>query len=340
MALLDSNPFAWLSVRELRAAPPPEVKFLWGSKDDGLLQERSFMMLHSAEKQGKSMFLLNLAVAGARGDAEFLGIALRPGGFRTLILQCEVHMRAMYERFQTMLRHGDLTDEQAENIHINGYRAVTLTNPVLFYLFRRKIREFKPDLVGIDPLAHMLTEDENSNVAVGRGLAPLLKLRDDPGAAIAVVHHDSKVSDGNQGRPAHQRSRGANRLTADPDSIVSLTPTKRCGGPTSKLSCKPRYGRELAPFRVRLNEDTFWFERYSVEHEHGEALQVIIRKAGGRLPEASLIEAYEEMAGITDSQGRHRTASTRIQRAVGDGLIVKVELQAGTFYALPEKEES
>jgi len=342
MALIDSNPFAWLSVRELRASPPPEVKFLWGSKDDGLLQERSFLMLHSAEKQGKSMFLLNLAVAGARGDSEFLGIPLRVGGFRTLILQCEVHMRAMYERFQQMLQHGDLTDEQAENIVINGYRAVTLTNPILFYLFKRKIREFKPDLVGIDPLAHMLTEDENSNVAVGRGLAPLLKLRDDPGSAIAVVHHDSKVSDGNQGRPAHQRSRGANRLTADPDSIVSLTPAKRCGGPTSKLSCKPRYGRELVPFRVRLNEDTFWFERYSAEREHGEQLRALLVEVGGTLLEGALVAAYEEKYNITDSQGRHRTAEARIARAVADHMIYKqhVEGQPPYYEAVMPAEEA
>jgi hypothetical protein len=246
----------------------------------------------------------------------------------------------MYERFQQMLQHGDLTDEQAENIVINGYRAVTLTNPILFYLFKRKIREWGPDLVGVDPLAHMLTEDENSNVAVGRGLAPLLQLRDDPGTAIAVVHHDSKVSEGNQGRPAHQRSRGANRLTADPDSILSLSPTKRCGGPTSKLSCKPRYGRELTPFRVRLNEDTFWFERYSAEREQGEQLRALLTEAGGMLPEESLIARYEERHSISDTQGRHRTAQARIDRAVKDEVIFKYTIKGETVYGvtMPMKE--
>lgn len=338
---MTRDPFQWLSVGALRANPPPEVHFLWGDKTNGLLQERSFLMLHSTEKQGKSMFLLNLAVAGARADEEFLGIRLRPGGFRTLILQCEVHMRAMYERFQTMLRHGDLTSEQAENIHINGYRAITLTNPFSLYWFRHKIKKFKPDLVGIDPLAHMLTEDENSNVAVGRGLAPLLKLRDNPGAAIAVVHHDSKMSDQNSGRPAHQRSRGANRLTADPDSIISLTPMKACGGPTAKLSCTARYGGRMAPFRVRLNEQTFWFERYSPEREHGDTLAELLRAEGGRMPEADLVRAAAEKWNLHDEQHDHRTVRQRIRRAVNDEVIRQVELQAGTFYeaTMPIQEE-
>lgn len=332
MAVLREDPFKWLSLNQLRADPPPEVKFLWGDKDNGLLQERSFMMLHSAEKQGKSMFGLNLAIAGARSDASYLDIVLRPGGFRTLILQCEVHMRAMYERFQTMLRNGDLTNEQAENILINGYRAVTLSTPGLFWWFRRKIRQFKPDLIIVDPLAHMLTEDENSNVAVGRALAPLLKLRDDPGSAIIVIHHDSKLSEGTAGRPAHQRSRGANRLTADPDSIVSMIPAKRCGGPTAKLACIARYGRSMVPFRIRLNEDNFWFERYSVEREQGEQLQAILRDAGGRLAEADLIREAGEKWNLHDEQHDHRTVRKRIVRAVSDEMIFKLDLQAGVFY--------
>jgi hypothetical protein len=332
--MANTDPFGWITLGAIRRDPPPEVKFIWGDKTNGLMQEHSFTMLHSSEKQGKSMFALNLAVAGARADADFLGITIRPGGFRTLILQCEVHNRAMYERFQQMLAHGDLTDEQSESIIFNSIREVTLTNPLLFYFFKKKIRQWKPDIVVIDPLAHMLTEDENSNVAVGRGLAPLLKLRDNPGTGIFVIHHDSKVSDGNSGRPAHQRSRGANRLTADPDSILSLTPMKRCGGPTAKLSCKPRYGGEMTPFRVRLNESTFWFERYSQEQEHGEVLQTLLREAGGSAIEAELIAAAAERWNLHDEQHDHRTVRKRIARAVADGLLTRAETAGAVVYSL------
>jgi len=334
MGILDSNPFKWINVGQLRKNPPPEIPFIWGSKEDGLIQERSFIMVHSAEKQGKSMFLLNLAVAGARGDKEYLGIPLKKGGFRTMIVQCEVHLRAMYERYITMIKNGELNEEQEENILINGYRAVTLTNPILFYMFKRKIKEFKPDLVGIDPLSHMLTEDENSNVAVGRGLAPLLKLRDDPGATVIVVHHDAKVSDSNLGRPARQRSRGANRLTADPDSIISLTPVKKCEGPTARLSCSARYGRELKPFRVRLNEDTFWFERYSVEQEAVEQVKKWVADEGGTIPEDELVAMIEDKWLIKDTQGRHRTALAYIKKALDDGVLVRLKLTSGVEYTL------
>lgn len=330
--------FQWITVGHLRRNPPPEVKFLWGSKADGLLQERSFLMVHSSEKQGKSMFMMNLAIAGARADPTFLDVPLREGGFRTLILQCENHLRAMYERFEEMLKNGDLTETQAENIIINGYRAVTLTNPLYWFAFKRKIKEWRPDLVVVDPLAHMLTEDENSNVAVGRGLAPLLKLRDAPGCAVAVVHHDSKVSEATSGRPAHQRSRGANRLTADPDSIISLTPMAAKGSPTAKLSCRPRYGRVMEPFRVRLNPDTFWFERYSVEREYGDTLYAKVQMAGGSMVEVDLIAAANEAWSLDDKAHNHRTVRSRIARAVSDGVLIKVESGGGIVYTVPTKE--
>lgn len=335
------DPILWMSVGTLRAAPPPEVKFLWGGRENGLIQEKSFVMLHSSEKQGKSMFLLNLAVAGARGDAEFLGIKLRPGGFRTLILQCEVHLRAMYERFEEMLKNGDLTTDQAENIVINGYRAITLTNQRHLYWFKRKVTEWKPDVVGIDPLAHMLTVDENSNVEVGKGLAPLLKLRDDPGVTVVVVHHDSKVSETSGSRPAQQRSRGANRLTADPDSIISLTPMRRTGGPVARISCTPRYGKQMEPFRVRLNEDTFWFERFSAATEHGEILQAIIIEAGGLMQEKDLVIAASEKWDLHDAQHDHRTVRKRIAEAVKAEMIYKYDLPTGVAYGAtaPPKQE-
>lgn len=336
---MTDDPFMWMSVGQLLREPPKEVKFLWGDKTNGLLQEKSFLLLHSSEKQGKSMFMLNMAVAGARGDAEFLGFPLRKGGFKTVILQCEVHLRAMFERFTEMLKHGALTPEQAERIIINGYRAVTLANKENYVHFRLKLHKFKPDLVVIDPLAHMLTEDENSNVAVGKGLAPLLKLRETPGCSIAVVHHDSKSSETTSARPAQQRSRGANRLTADPDSIISLTPTKRSGGPCAEMSCMPRYGRTMPPIRIRLNEDTFWFERYSSTDDHNDKLVELIQSSGGKLNEEDLVAQCEEAWQISDSQGRHRTAMTRINRAVLQGSILAHEADGVKYYTVPIKKE-
>lgn len=337
MIPLTEDPYGWLTVQELIASPPPEVHFMWGSRNDGLMQERSFVMLHASEKMGKSMFTLNLAVAAARGDREFLGIPLKEGGFRTLILQCEVHMRAVYERFTEMMQaNGALTPEQAERICINGIRNVTVnTSPARWWL-KRRIRKWKADLVIIDPLARMLTVDENSNVAVGRELAPLLDLRDNPGCSIVVVHHDAKVGDGNAGRPAHQRSRGANRLTADPDSIWSLTTkSRKGGGPTAEFSCTARYGKQMPPMRIRLNENTFWFEQYTKEIEY---IEDVVRILETDLDEPSLIEALREKWSLRDVQHNDRTLRQRLEKVIESGRVRRYEVGTATIYTVVREE--
>lgn len=334
MAVKD--PFQFITLKDLRASPPPEVHFLWGDRTNGLFQEKSYVMLHASEKTGKSMFTLNLAVAGARGDSTFLGIPLRHRGFSTLIVQCEVHMRAVYERFEQMLQSGELTNEQAERITLNAYRSLTLSDGDNISALRTEIRKRKPDVVVVDPLARMLTDDENSNVAVGRGLAPLLKLRDNPGCAVIVVHHDSKVGDANAGRPAHQRSRGANRLTADPDSIWSLTRTNQKGSPTAKFECLARYGAQMSPFRIRMNPETFWFETYSKEDEYGDDVAKIIRDSRGSLAETSLIETLREKWNLHDEAHNDRTLRQRLEALLETGRFVRYEVGSITVWELSQ----
>lgn len=325
------DPFKFTTYRLFRATPPPEVSFIWGSKANGLMQEHSFVMLHASEKMGKSMFTLNFAVAGARCDAEFLGIPLRASGFRSLIVQSEVHMRAFYERLEQMIAKGELTDEQADRIGFNTERAVRLQGSNWGFL-RRQIRKGKYDVVIVDPLAHLLVEDENSNAAVGKALTPLLRLRDDPGCAVLVVHHDSKFSEANAARPAHQRSRGANRLTADPDSIWSLSAMRRKGGPVAKFSCTARYGREMKAFRVRLNERSLWFEPYSQESEYNEDLVAFINeKFNGQIAEKPLIEELREHWQLNDKQHNDRTIRNRIKTALEAGVIRAFEVGGVTI---------
>lgn len=330
MIHLLKDPFSFLTIGAFRRDPPKPINFLWGDKTNGLMQEQSFTMIHGGEKTGKTMLTTNLAIAAARGDPDFLGFQIREGGFRTLIIQNEVHMRGQYERIETMLAASGLTPEQSERILLNTCRNVTLYEKGVFGYFRLRIRRWKPDLIIIDPLARLITADENDNAAVGNALAPLLVIRDNPGAAVLVVHHDSKVSEGTSMRPAHQRSRGANRLTADPDSIISLGKIR--GG--IRMSCLARYGAQMEPVRIRMNPDTLWFEPYTPEQEYGEAIKEMVVEFGSQVEEDLLLRMIDEKWQLKDSQGRHRTAHTRLKQAVEGGYVTKIQQGTMVFYAV------
>ena len=322
--------------------PPPEVGSLWG---EGLLPKKGLTMIHSASKQGKSMLTLNLALAGACGWPEFLGHKL-VAPFTTLIFQGEIHQRGVFDRASKMLevlaRANNIPPEITNRIVVNESRGHKLSNPLAFYEFQEFIRWMQPGAVFIDPFAHCLTEDENNNALVGRMLEKLEGLRDVAESAIVFVHHDSKGNESNNFRSPRQRSRGADRLNADPDAILSLVP---CGqnpgqGPKSKVCIAGRYCPTVEPFTIMLNEKTFWFEQ--VFGERGD-LKMLVKwvsemTGGTGVMEMDLLKRISTEWGYEDG-GRHREARKYVMRAVKKNLLIELQAAGVKEYDVPQPGE-
>lgn len=318
----------------LLANPPDVVGSLWG---EALLPCKGLTLLHSGSKVGKSMLSMNLALAGAKGDGSFLGQAITKP-FSTLILQSEIHLRGVYERFAHMVQSGNITHEQLTNIHINIERTNRLSDDATFLEFREEVRRKGPDLVVLDPLAHVLTTNENDNAVVGAVLERLATLRDDPGCAILLIHHDAKVNESTAMRSPQQRARGADRLNADPDCILSLVPGARlASGPTGKLHIASRYGRSVPPFTIMLNEETLWFEQFV---DKGDPIQVAmwIKDSGEERMEADkLIAIVEDGWGLKDER-QHRAAMRYIKRAESEGYIMEETIEGTMYYTLRKED--
>lgn len=322
--------------------PPDKVGNLWGGDTVSLVPRRGLTLLHSGSKMGKSMMLLNFAIAGARGDAQYLGFPIN-GPFNSLIFQGEIHLRGIYERVDVMLRKyleaGDITAEAMKRIVVNVKREQRLSEDAAFIEFRDAVRKIQPDFIGLDPLAHVLTTNENDNAVVGAMLEKLATLRDDPGAAIMLVHHDAKVSESTAMRSPQQRARGADRLNADPDCILSLVPGARLPtGPTGTMHVASRYGRSVAPMNLKLNEDCLWFEEY-IEVGNTKQIALWISESGHAIVNESwLVEQIERGWDLHDPK-QHRAALRYIKRAMDDGFIVLCdEVDDERFYRVKEEK--
>lgn len=318
----------------LLAHPPEVVGSLWG---ESLLPRKGLTLLHSSSKMGKSMLGMNLAIAGATGRPDFLGHKL-DGPFRTLLFQGEIHQRGVYERFSQMLASGEATPEQLADIYINEDRSVRLSDDASFLAFREEVRKIVPDLVILDPLAHVLTTNENDNAVVGAVLEKLATIRDDPGCAILIIHHDAKVSEATAMRAPQQRARGADRLNADPDCILSLVPGARLAtGPTGKMHIASRYGRSVAPFSVMLNEEKLWFEQHV---DRGDPAQIVMwmEKEGGEMIEEDHLIAIVNAGWNLKDERQSRAAKRYIAKAEAEGFIVEVEVDGVKYYQVRKKE--
>ena len=322
------------SLSHLLENPPPPIQWLW----EGMIPERSMVLAHSGSKQGKSMLSLNVALLGAKGGASFLGTSLREQPFTTVILQNEIHVRGIYDRADKMitqmaLRAGGFAPEHLNRILINSERSQKLSVDETFQEFHELLRFVKPDLVVLDPLAHVLTEDENSNTIVGKVLQNIAIWRDDPGCSILLIHHDAKVNENTFNRSPQQRARGADRLNADPDVIISMQPqTRQAVGPASKIHIASRYGQGCEPFNIRLNENTLWFERF-IEKGSSEEIASWVEQLGSAT-EQMLIEKMQDEWGLGDEK-QNRAAKNHLKIAVNQGFLIEED----GVYTVPERGE-
>ncbi len=306
--------------------------WLWGE----IIQRKSLVVVHTGPKRGKSMWTQNLAVALACGWESFLDIPIPEAarGSRTVIFQKEVNRYSMKHRTLQMVKNGDLPKEALERIVHNKSRAVMISHPSVFEAFHGYIKKVQPDLVIFDPLSGVLTDDENDNAAVGRSLALLLAIREDPGCAMIVVHHDRKGSEATRHASPEQSARGADRIIADSDGVLSL---KRHGknilGPQSQFNHLSRNSAGVAPFVAVFNKETFWWERV---YEKGDSSLVLSLLDGRQMTRAALRTKIEGLWGLHDPT-HHRAAQRYIDAAIEAKMLVAQGTGKDCVYAAVEE---
>ncbi len=293
--------------------PPPAPLSLWGP-----VYENDIDILHSSEKMGKTMIGLNLAIAGARGDSHYLGFKIREGGFRTLLINGEVHRGVIAQRLRLIAATGRMPDR--DRFRYNTAH-MALSDAAQWARLTAMVEAWRPDLLILDPLADVFDADENSNTEMNREFKKLTVLRKRTGCTILLVHHDGKSSETNSNRAPHQRMRGANLIAAATDTILSMVPLSQKKAPVGRMHFRVRNGVTPDPIRVRLNGETLWFETYSEDQEFGEQLQKWLIEAGGILSAEELEVKASDAWNLKDVQ--RRTVKRRIKKAIGGGFIAE-----------------
>lgn len=312
-----ANAIVLESLLELDEATLVEPGWLWGN----ILERQTLSVVHTGPKRGKSMFTMNLGLALAAGFPSFLDFGVA-GPARVVIFQREVHRFGIRVRMQKMVEHApfplDRHDTLARIQH-NVSRATRLHDMKTFRDFRLLLQDIRPDLVVLDPLAHVLVEDENDNAAVGRALERVEELRDDPGCAVMVVHHNRKENDITRGVDPTQNARGADRIIADADTIISLVRGRKDPrGPVSRFVVTARNSEGVEPFSAVFNKSTCWWER---TFEKGDTMRIgeWVAAAGGMTKHA-LVETIEREWKLNDPT-HHRSAQNYIAKAVEAGVL-------------------
>lgn len=174
---------------------------------DGFIAKGDTTLLSGREGLGKSFLTMGLAVAVAEGHAKFIGEKV-----------CH-HGRVLY------IDQEQPEDDVHRRIHALGLSKAAADGTIR-YLWDQRIRldrnpddlleeaiDFQPELIVIDSLTRVHTQDENNAGQVAAlfndGITPLAR---QTGAAVVLIHHDNKSDE----------PRGSVDITASADNILHI----------------------------------------------------------------------------------------------------------------------
>ena len=166
---------------DLTKEPPPPSWLL-----DGLVAKGDVTLLTGPPGVGKSWVTMGLTTAVVEGKSEFLGQAVLGQG-RVLYVDQENPDDVVYNRLHQL----GLTAHGRANLRYLWNQGIRVDrNPDDFI---EEALDFAPELIILDSLTRLHTQDENSAGAMAalfnEGIQPLAR---DTGAAVLLIHHTNK----------------------------------------------------------------------------------------------------------------------------------------------------
>lgn len=204
-----------VNLAEFKNNPPPLKDVLV----EGVLRCGHKMIVTGPSKAGKSLVLMQLAVATAEG-AQWLGFKVKQG--KVLYINLEIDHASCIRRFMKIYEAMGITNAHMENIDIWNLRGHATPLDKLVPKVLRKIKGKNFAAVIFDPIYKLtMGGDENSASDMGLFCNEFDRVCTESGAAVVYCHHHSKGVQG--GKKSMDRSSGSGVFARDPDAVVDMT---------------------------------------------------------------------------------------------------------------------
>lgn len=232
-----------LNIRSLREiledkTEPPEPVI-----GNGILLEKTLCLLTGEPKVGKSLLVYNLAISLSRGKGNnFFSINKK---YKAMILSAEGGYYPNRDRAKKMM-NGLITDK--ENLFICFDSRIKLDMENDLDELKSVLKEFKPDVLIIDPFVRFHCKNENMANEMAEVMGTLRQLIEDYNLSIILVHHSGKGQSND--------SRGSSVIQSEYDSCIIM----KEWSDGIKCSFDMRHVETPADKHIKLNGETLWFE--------------------------------------------------------------------------------
>lgn len=286
----------------------------------GVLREGHQMIFSGESKTGKSMAMVELALAVASGK-KWLGMQCEKG--KVLYINFEIAGESFKQRMELVRRAMGVSEVDACNIDIWNLRGKAVSLDKLKKPLERRCKDMGFKMVIFDPIYKIFGEDtdENSAGSMARFVGNFDEIAEKLNVSPVYVHHFAK---GNQsGKKSIDRASGSGVLARSPDAILTITKLAS-DDPLSK-PCRIEANLREFPDMLPINA---WYE-FPIHRidESGElACKGVEGSAGGKkISEIEQFavdceEAFEMLEGQTTAGGEVIPVT---QRAIAEWLCPK-----------------
>lgn len=189
----------------------------------GVINEQEVIVMSAPQKLGKSLLGLNGGLCVTQGH-DWLGFEI-PKARRVMYIQAELHDGWGQVRLKKIIEHYKglkwFEDDRLDDFIIPPpNRNFRLDNEEDVEELIALIKRYKIELIIFDPLYCMVDANENKNEEMKVPMGNALKIRDETGCSVLIVHHQGKGD--HSGISVGQRSRGASVIGDSSDGNISL----------------------------------------------------------------------------------------------------------------------
>lgn len=252
------EPLEIVSVSQHLRYNPPESLCLVGDTDFSKGYSGVTVMA-GPPGSGKSLAVVALAVAGAKGHGTWMGRTVHRR-FKTLIIQAENGARRLQREFQEMKnQHPEVDFDSWVRVSLPPEGGLPFHRPEFRRALGKVIQDWMPDLVVIDPWTAVAVDDGSKDI-----IDKLAEIRSvmppgDQCPGLVVVAHTKKPrpeDKGNRGRSLMFSVSGSQALVATARAVFVLLPFTDDITDNRVMLCCAKLSDSDSPPR-----DSVWFRR-------------------------------------------------------------------------------
>jgi len=218
---------------------------------DGILLNQSLLLIAGAKKARKTFLAYNFGIALASGGS-FGGFKIY-NKHRVLIFSAEGGYYPNRERIQKMCQSIDDETRKSMEIFLEICfdSRIKLEDDESYEELKAKIKEFKPNVIIIDPFVKFHHLEENSSKDMGNILERLRCLIEDYNISIILIHH--------LGKDINRSARGSSAILGEYDSCITLSKEGSDDKCKHRIEFDLRHAISPESRSITFNKELFWF---------------------------------------------------------------------------------